>query len=261
VSEKSAKNNLDYAVESERHGFTLFSKGIPALPCHTAEERYNSSESGLKKEIPVDTFTGPETIILPMRSTSFKSLRFAIIAVVSMIPVASLAQGTQLLKPGPLGRPALVRGEGEVWESPISIYVDSDTELLVSERLTLSGIYFDGPEFKKEGKYQTYIYSFYKTDRDCRRDRIPTGHTADPQWLEACAELRYNRRLVSVDTRNKTVTIQQVILMMSDGQFHPELMSMPKMTIPLDDTVNPALFHAITRITAMIDQEMKRHPE
>jgi len=52
VSEKSTRNNLDYTVESRRRGIAPFFDRNPALPCHTAEEPYDSSESGLKKEIP-----------------------------------------------------------------------------------------------------------------------------------------------------------------------------------------------------------------
>lgn len=188
-------------------------------------------------------------------------LRFAVLTVALVVPVTSLSQDMGLVKPGPLGRPMMVRDEGDNWAIPVSVYSDDDIELFVSENLTLAGTYWDGPKFKKDGVYETYVYSFYKSDHDCRRHRIPAGHTTDPEWLKACAELRYNRRLILVDTRKKTVTVQQSILMQGDGQPHPELMSFPKTTIPLDGNVNPALVHAVTRITAMIEQEISRHPE
>ena len=178
-----------------------------------------------------------------------------------LVPLPSISQDLQLIRPGPQGRPLMLQDEGNIWAVPISVYSDGDIELLVSENLTLAGIYFDGSRFKKDGTYETYIYSFYKTDRDCRQYRIPPGHASDPQWLKACAELRYNRRLILVDTRKKILTIQQILLMESDGYPRPELMSFPKETIPLSPAVNPALFHAVARITAMINQEISRHPE
>jgi hypothetical protein len=155
-----------------------------------------------------------------------------------------------------------VEGEdGRNWEAPISIYSDRDVELFVPESLTLGGVYWDGPSFKKNGIYASYIYSFYKTDHDCLVHRIPAGHEQDPRWLQACAELRYNRRLVQVDTRKKSITILQVILMESDGFPHPELTHNPNVTIPLDGTVNPILFRAVTRVTGLLEGELRRHPE
>jgi hypothetical protein len=53
VSEKSTRNNLNYTVESRAaRNRSVFRPEFQLCPCHTDEERYNSRESGLKKEIP-----------------------------------------------------------------------------------------------------------------------------------------------------------------------------------------------------------------
>jgi len=53
VSEKSTRNNLDYAFKSRTaRNRSVFRLAFQLCPCHTAEEPYNSSKSGLKKEIP-----------------------------------------------------------------------------------------------------------------------------------------------------------------------------------------------------------------
>jgi YD repeat-containing protein len=53
VSEKSTRKALDYAVKSTAaRNRPVFRPEFQLCPCHTAEEPYNSSESGLKKEIP-----------------------------------------------------------------------------------------------------------------------------------------------------------------------------------------------------------------
>jgi len=178
------------------------------------------------------------------------------------VPVTARSQyDLKLLKSDPTGRPMSVRDEGDNWNIPISVYSDQNVELYVSDILTLAGIVWDGSEFQKYGTYRTYLYSFYKNDHECRQHRIPVGHENDPKWLEACAELRYQRRLILVDMRKKTVTVQASILMQEDGQPHPELQSFQKITIPLNDTVNRPMFQAVTNITAMIKRKIGERPD
>ena len=53
MSEKSTRKAPDYAVESRAaRNRSVFRPKLQRWSSHTAEERYNSSESGLKKEIP-----------------------------------------------------------------------------------------------------------------------------------------------------------------------------------------------------------------
>jgi hypothetical protein len=59
VSEKSTRNDLDYAVESTAARIrAVFRPELRRWPSYTAEERYNSSEPGPKKEIPEQTPAG-----------------------------------------------------------------------------------------------------------------------------------------------------------------------------------------------------------
>jgi len=54
VSEKSTRKAPDYAFKSRAaRNRSVFRPQLQLYRCHTAEERYNPSKSGLKKEIPV----------------------------------------------------------------------------------------------------------------------------------------------------------------------------------------------------------------
>lgn len=198
---------------------------------------------------------------MSIRTALRRALHFLAFLAALLVSSVALCQGMQLIRPGPFGRPLLVRDEGNSWVRPISVYSDHNLELFVSENLTLAGVAWDWRAFKKDGTYATYLYTFYKNSHDCIANRIPMGHASDPEWQKACSELRYQRRLILVDTRKKTVTIRQALLMEGDGQPHPELMGSPNVTIPLNGSVNPALFHAVTRITSMIEFQISRHPE
>jgi|SRR5271163_90638 len=183
-----------------------------------------------------------------------------ILAVSLLAPTLVHGQDLRLLIPGHNGPPLLVRDEGEHdnWSGVISVYSDDDLEMFVSKRLTLGGLNWDEAQFEKQGTYATYLYSFYKNANLCREQRMPEGHSSDPKYLEACAELRYQRRLLEVDTHKNTVTIQEIVLMHADGQYHPELQQFPKKTVPLNDTANRPLFQAVSRITAMIEQGIEK---
>jgi hypothetical protein len=53
VSEKSTRNDLDYAVESRAaQNRSVFRPQLQHWSCNTHQEGYNFRESGLKKEIP-----------------------------------------------------------------------------------------------------------------------------------------------------------------------------------------------------------------
>ena len=55
MSEKSTRKAPDYTVESwAARNRSVFRLEFQLFPGHTAEERYNSSEPGPKKEIPVN---------------------------------------------------------------------------------------------------------------------------------------------------------------------------------------------------------------
>ena len=86
------------------------------------------------------------------RVSSMRTILF-ILVVALVVPAVSLGQDMELIKPGPLGRPSLVRGEGEGggnWEAPISVYSNPDIELFVSENLTPVGNNRKNPGLKAD---------------------------------------------------------------------------------------------------------------
>ena len=73
MSEKSTRNNLDYTVESRAaRNRSVFRPEFQLCPCHTAEERYNPSKLGLKKDIPGNKLMGKrlQPTLTPKQQTS-----------------------------------------------------------------------------------------------------------------------------------------------------------------------------------------------
>src|SRR5271165_4355838 len=170
------------------------------------------------------------------------------------ISISAFGQG--LLKPGPVGRPLLVMDDAGNWSTPISLYSDSDVEIFVPDITTTGWIAWHAREFREAGTYSVYVFSFYKNDRLCRQSRIPAEHDTDPKWLEACAALRYQRKLTSIDTRKKTVTLLEVVLMEGDGQFRPQSQHRMYSTFPL---VEASPKQAYDRLLAIVDREISEY--
>jgi hypothetical protein len=70
VSEKSTRKAPDYAVESRAaRNRSVFRPQLQHWSCNTHQERYNSSESVQKKEIPVKGTSTGNRVIRPVKYT------------------------------------------------------------------------------------------------------------------------------------------------------------------------------------------------
>src|ERR1035438_4003556 len=125
-----------------------------------------------------------------------------ICAFIVVLITASIATSQELIITAPFGRPEMVMDESGNFSQAISVYSDADVEMFVPDITSPGWIQWYAGEFKSTGTYHLYLYSFYKTDKFCR-GMIPAGQEADPRWKETCGALRYQRKLIQVDTRKK----------------------------------------------------------
>ena len=158
------------------------------------------------------------------------------------------AFGQELLQPGPFGRPFLVMDEAGKWSSPISVYSDRDVEMFIPDVTAPAWVQWHATEYRQNGTYLISVFSFYKNDHVCRQQKIPAGHANDPDWLEACAELRYQRRLLKIDDRRKTVTSLETVFMEADARYHPLNQVVMNVTIPLSKAVPRPAFVRMDKI-------------
>lgn len=162
------------------------------------------------------------------------------------------AAGQELLQPGLSGRPLTVMDEAENWSVPISVYSDQDTEMFIPDVTRPGWVQWHAAEYRRDGTYTVSLFSFYKTNRFCRQNMIAAGHGTDPKWLEACAELRYQRSLLKIDTRKRTVTVLDSLLMERDARFHPLNQTFPNATLPLSKALPATAFLRIERIVRQV---------
>jgi hypothetical protein len=163
------------------------------------------------------------------------------------------AFGQEALKLGPFGKPILVMDESGNWSIPINLYSDSDVDVFIPDITTAGWISWHATQFRQTGIFLVSVFSFYKNDHLCRKNRIPVGHETDPKLLEACAALRYQRKLVSIDTRGGTITVLEAIVMGRDALLDPQNLTKMHSTFPL---AKAAPKEAYDRMLAIVDREI-----
>ena len=166
------------------------------------------------------------------------------------------AFGQALIIAGPEGRPAMVRDEAGNWSTPIRIYGDPDVEMFIPDITSAGWVSWHAAQFRQTGIYFVSLYSYCKNDHACKREMIPVGHSADPNWLQACAELHYRVQVLLVDTRKKSINITQTTLMNSDAMYHPEYFFPKSVTISLA-AARDSLAKAVANISTIVMRESR----
>jgi hypothetical protein len=165
--------------------------------------------------------------------------------------ICSFVSAQVLIKTAPTGKPTAVRDEANNWSPPILVYSDPDLEIYVPDITTPKWLLSHGRNFRETGTYPISLYSYYKSERACRKDIIPAGHVTDPRWLEACSELRYKVQDIVVDTRKKRITIVQTMLLGSDANYHRETTLSTNTTVSFS-SVHDSLAKAVNDTTAIV---------
>jgi hypothetical protein len=142
-------------------------------------------------------------------------------------------------------------GTGD-YSIPIKVYSDSDVEVFIPDITAPAWISWSKDEFKAKGTYHTYFYAHFKNDRMCRR-----SYKNNPKYFAFCSVLRYERKLILVDTRNKTVTFFETILMERDARYNPNNQTREHVVGSFTALDKPT-YQAIKRTTAIIAEEVRK---
>lgn len=165
-----------------------------------------------------------------------------------------MADDFTLLRPGPFGRPILVNDETENISVPIRIYKDPDTELFIPDITTSGWLAWHAREYRNDGRYSVLLYSFYKTEHGCQLVFKPSGE----RGISLCSQIRYQRRHITVDTRNKTLTIYLQSFLNRDGFADPAMTNRRVQKLRIAD-VSPGLRTAINNISAIVNREIANY--
>ena len=151
-------------------------------------------------------------------------MRFFTICALLALSISSSSYGQdtdfhQIMR-GPFGRPLAVRDESGNWSVPILVYADSDVEMFVPDITGPGWLSWHVEAYRQSGQYTVPLYEYYKTDHLCPQ-KLPQSAHPELQHTDACKNLAYTKRQMTVYTRNQTVTVGPLLLMESDAFANP----------------------------------------
>jgi TonB family protein len=168
------------------------------------------------------------------------------------------ASAQQLLQLGPFGKPVMVLDEGSNWSIPIQVYSDSNVVYYIPDITTSGWVSWHVQQFRQTGEYTVPLIAWYKTDSDCLT-RLTVNQRSDPKYLGMCKLIRYEQKLVSIDTRNNIITELQSILMESDARLNPMNVNFAEHYSKPFNEVPKRIATTVTRINAIVVPEMREY--
>jgi hypothetical protein len=178
---------------------------------------------------------------------------FAIWWLCGLVPAASFGQ--QVVQRGAFGKPAQVLDETMQWSTPLPVSSDRDVEIYIPDVTSADWLKANYSDFQDKDQYVLSFFTFYRNTKACRANQIGWGHS-DAAHLDACNDISYRVRQVSVDAHLKTVTLRMAAMIGQDGQIVPssvERQPVSRSWAELDSNSQEALQKA----TALVSQQMK----
>jgi hypothetical protein len=170
-----------------------------------------------------------------------------------LVPGAVLAQ--QIVQRGALGRPAEVLDETGQWTTPLLVASDHDVEMYIPDVTNPDWLKQNYTDFQERHQYVLSFFTFYRNTKACRANQIAWGKS-DAAHLDACNDISYRVRQVTVDTHLKTVTLIMAAMVGQDGQIVPpsvERQAISRSWRELDSNSQDALQKA----TQLIAEQMR----
>jgi hypothetical protein len=172
-------------------------------------------------------------------------------------PYAVAQEDGEWIIRGPFGRPVAVMDEGDHWSTPILIYSDDEQEVFVPEITDPGWVSWFAATFRQNGIYSVFLYSYFPNDHWCLKYMTPTPSATKSDFAKSCAAVHYRRTQVEVDTRKKTVTIGQDVLLPTTMFYPSKSTGFSGKVASFAQIKGTPLGKKIDRVTAIIETVTK----
>lgn len=177
--------------------------------------------------------------------------------VLAALCAAGASRGQQVVQRGALGTPAQVYDETQQWTTPLPVAGDAEQEVYIPDISTTPWLDRNYADFENKGVYTVSLFTQYKRASACRRDMVRWGF-ADAAHLEACVDIGYRVRLLSVDTVQRTVTLHYAAMVGPDGQLLPDAVPAQTTTRRWAE-LDPTALAALTKTTQIVADQMRSY--
>jgi hypothetical protein len=140
--------------------------------------------------------------------------------IVCLGAVTGLGQ-EQVIQRGALGRPDKVMDDTLQWTTPLMVVTDKDYEIYIPDITAPEWLARNYQPFIDKGHYVISIFTFYKNMKACEANQIAWGY-GDAAHLDACNDIGYRVRQVTVETTTKTVSLMMAAMIDQNGNIMPD---------------------------------------
>lgn len=163
--------------------------------------------------------------------------------------------GQQVIQRGPFNKPTQVLDETQQWTIPLLVSSDRDVEVYVPDVTTTAWLSRNYPDFHDRGTYTLSTFTLYKTVNACRANQISWG-MGDAAHLDACNDIGYRVRQITVDLGQKSAQILMAAMVDQDGQIVPESVQEPAIFRTWDQ-LDPTTQKAILKTNDLVTRQMR----
>jgi hypothetical protein len=182
-------------------------------------------------------------------------LVFVFACLSGLAPAAGFGQ--QLVQRGAMGKPAEVLDDTMQWSTPLMVAGDHDVEIYIPDVTSTEWLKRNYTDFMEKKQYVISFFTFYRNTKACRANQIAWGRS-DAENLDACNDISYRVRQVSVDTHLKMVTLIMAAMIGEDGQVVPSTMERQRISRGWHE-LDANSQGALDKATALIAEQMKRY--
>jgi hypothetical protein len=170
-----------------------------------------------------------------------------------LFPGMSFAQ--QVVQRGPFGKPTQVLDETQQWTIPLLVSSDRDVEIYTADVTTATWLSRNYSDFQNRGTYTLSMFTLYKTVNACRANQISWG-MGDAAHLDACNDIGYRVRQITIDPNQKSVQILMAAMVDQDGEIDPESVQEPS-TFRTWDQLDTTTQRAILKTNEVVTRQMR----
>ena len=185
---------------------------------------------------------------------SFQFFR-ALTQILLLFPAVAFSQ--QVLQHGPFGKPVQVFDETEQWTTPLLVAADENIEIYIPDVSSADWLSRNYSDFQNRGTYTISIFSSYKKVRACRDNFVSLG-MGDAAHMDACTNIGYRVRQITVDPNQKSVQLLYAAMVDPDGSVIPDFVQQSS-AFRTWDQLDSTTQKAILKTNDLVTQQMRRY--